>query len=295
MKKLYFTISIDTEPDSSALPTYLLCRVAKEQVTTVLSGDGGDELFYGYNNIKCLIPLAAFDRIFPRFLRKGSMKILYALFGDTKPGLVGKALSYDRYDEMYLISLDGFHRLYFDQLTGRNFDMEHSRIREVYARLEKSVPKKFISAFLEQSLYMPDDVLCKVDRASMACSLEVRPPILDHRVVEFANRLPHEYKYDRRTGGKLVLKKVLERYVPRQLWDRPKQGFSPPVKKWLTCELKEELCDLVSESNIQKEGFFRPEFILQRMEDHLGGIKDNSNFLWSLFCWEKWRKNEESL
>ena len=217
--------------------------------------------------------------------------MLHSLLGNTKIGLIGKALSYDRFDEAYLIRSGIFHRLYFDQLTGREFDITHSRLRDIYTKLNKSVPNKYFSAFLEQAIYMPDDVCCKVDRASMACALEVRPPILDHRIVEFANSLPHEYKYDKKQGGKLILKKVLERYVPRQLWDRPKKGFSPPVKKWLKGELKDELCRLLAPENIEREGFLRSGFIQKRLVDHLAGLKDNNNFLWVIYCWEKWLKN----
>lgn len=277
--------------DNSALPTYLLSRIAKEQVTAVLSGDGGDELFYGYSNMKHLFPFAALDKICPRFLRKSSMCMLHSLLGNTKIGLIGKALSYDRFDEAYLIRSGIFHRLYFDQLTGREFDITHSRLRDIYTKLNKSVPNKYFSAFLEQAIYMPDDVCCKVDRASMACALEVRPPILDHRIVEFANSLPHAYKYDKRQGSKLVLKKVLERYVPRQLWDRPKQGFSPPARNWLKAELRGDLCVMLAPEHIKQEGFLRPEFIQKRLKDHLAGIKDNNNFLWVIYCWEKWLEN----
>ena len=276
--------------DASALPTYLLSKVAKEQVTTALSGDGGDELFYGYNNMKSLFPLARFNNRYPRFLRMSSMKIVHKLFGRTKIGLIGKALSYERFDELYLFCSGVFHRLYFDQLTGRMFDIKESRIRDVYSKLNGSVPDKYFAPFLEQALYMPDDILCKVDRASMACSLEVRPPILDHRIVEFANSLPHEYKYDKNSGGKRILKKVLSKYIPQQLWDRPKKGFSPPVKKWLKNELRNELCALLDPEKIAREKLFYNDFIQKRLQDHLAEIKDNNNFLWLLFCYEKWNE-----
>lgn len=277
--------------DNSALPTYLLSQTAKEQVTTALSGDGGDELFYGYNNLKYIHPVAKIDTLFPRFLRKSSMSFLHFLFGKTKIGTIGKALSYDRFDEACLLRSGVYHRLYFNQLTGRDFDIKKSRIREIYNRLCNNVPNEYFCAFLEQAIYMPDDICCKVDRASMACALEVRPPILDHRIVEFANSLPHEYKYDKKQGGKLILKKVLERYVPRQLWDRPKQGFSSPVGNWMKNELKEELCTLLSPEHIKNERIFCHEFVQTRLKDHFTDVKNNGIFLWLLYCWEKWLKN----
>ena len=139
--------------------------------------------------------------------------------------------------------------------------------------------------------YLPDDICCKVDRASMAHSLEVRPPLLDHRIVEFANALPFHYKYDRRLGGKLVLKKVLERYVPRELWERPKQGFSSPVGDWFRGDLRTEAETLLNPEKLHREWGFQPEYVRSLLEEHFGNRRDTGYWLWILFALELWKKS----
>ena len=277
--------------DDSALPTYLLSGVARKQVVAALSGDGGDELFFGYNNLPALWKVARIDEWVPRPLRRLGGGLLHGLFGWSYPGKCGKAVAYDRMDDAYGVMSGVFNWLNFERLTGRPFHSADFELRKVLKRLEKQVPSRYLAAFLDMAEYLPDDICCKVDRASMAHSLEVRPPLLDHRIVEFANALPFHYKYDRRLGGKLVLKKVLERYVPRELWERPKQGFSSPVGDWFRGALRTEAETLLNPEKLHREWGFRTEYVRSLLEEHFGNRRDTGYWLWILFALELWKKS----
>ena len=182
--------------------------------------------------------------------------------------------------------------LRFEHLTGRRFDSAHSVLRRTLKEFEKQVPSRYLAPFLDMALYLPDDICCKVDRASMAHSLEVRPPLLDHRIVEFAISLPFSYQYDRRHGGKRILKKVLERYIPRTLWDRPKQGFSTPLGDWFRTALKDSSRQLLTPETIHREWNFNPEFIRKLLEDHWLERRNNQYFLWLLYVLAVWQQKK---
>ncbi len=279
--------------DDSAMPTYLLSAVARKQVTTALSGDGGDELFFGYNNLSVLWKFAWIDEYVPRLLRRCGGKILEKLFGTgCLPGRCGAVVSYDRFDDMYGMISGIYSWLRFEHLTGRRFDSAHSVLRRTLKEFEKQVPSRYLAPFLDMALYLPDDICCKVDRASMAHSLEVRPPLLDHRIVEFAISLPFSYQYDRRHGGKRILKKVLERYIPRTLWDRPKQGFSTPLGDWFRTALKDSSRQLLTPETIHREWNFNPEFIRKLLEDHWLERRNNQYFLWLLYVLAVWQQKK---
>ncbi len=278
--------------DDSALPTFLLSAVARKQVTTALSGDGGDELFFGYNNLPALWNVARIDERVPRLLRRWGGGLLHRIFGWNYLGKCGKAVAFDRMDDAYGVMSGIFNWLNFERLTGRPFPSSTFELRKVLNRLKNRVPSRYIAAFLDMAEYLPDDICCKVDRASMAHSLEVRPPLLDHRIVEFANSLPFHCKYDRKQGGKLVLKKVLERYVPRELWDRPKQGFSSPIGDWFKGDLKANAAELLNPEKLHREWGFQPEYVRSLLEDHWSGRKNTAYYLWVLFALEMWRKQK---
>lgn len=278
--------------DDSALPTFLLSAVARKQVTTALSGDGGDELFFGYNNLPALWNVARIDERVPRLLRRWGGGLLHRIFEWNYLGKCGKAVAFDRMDDAYGVMSGIFNWLNFERLTGRPFPSSTFELRKVLNRLKDRVPSRYIAAFLDMAEYLPDDICCKVDRASMAHSLEVRPPLLDHRIVEFANSLPFHCKYDRKQGGKLVLKKVLERYVPRELWDRPKQGFSSPIGDWFKGDLKANAAELLNPEKLHREWGFQPEYVRSLLEDHWSGRKNTAYYLWVLFALEMWRKQK---
>lgn len=278
--------------DSSALPTYLVSEIAREQVTTALSGDGGDEHFFGYSNINCIDYILKWDRRLPGWFRIPFMKILALLFRKTYIGRIAEPLWFDDIDEGYLHSCGCFNGPLFHSLTGHDFDMKTSCLRDAYQNLKDKVQPEYLVPFLEQAIYLPDDILCKVDRAAMACSLEVRPPLLDHRIVEFANNLPFEYKYTKEKGGKIILKKVLSRYIPEKFWNRPKKGFSVPLQNWMGNELKPEMMRLLKKSEVNSIFPVHGQKMIQNIfHDHLAGNNDYSSRLWAFFCLEKWRES----
>ena len=142
---------------------------------------------------------------------------------------------------------------------------------------------------VDQGTYLPDCMLTKVDRASMANSLEVRVPLLDHRVVEYSHTIPETLKY-RDGSGKYILKKLLARYVPQSLFDRPKMGFGVPIAQWFRKELKELLFDYLSPASLKKEGRFDPAVIHRTIDEHLNGTCNHHYRLWTVLMWEMWRE-----
>ena len=141
--------------------------------------------------------------------------------------------------------------------------------------------------------YLPNDILAKVDRASMSVGLEVRAPLLDHRVFEFAARLPLDMKV-RGTEGKRVLRAVLHRHVPPNLVDRPKQGFSIPLASWLRTDFREWATPLLQPSRLRDDGFFRPQPIVDRWMEHQAGSRNNAMILWNVLMFQAWLDQERS-
>ena len=142
---------------------------------------------------------------------------------------------------------------------------------------------------VDQKTYLPDAMLTKVDRASMANSLEIRVPLLDHRVVEFTAGLPEHLKY-RNGTGKYLLKKLLARYLPASLFERPKMGFGVPIDHWLRVELKDLLLDYLSAERLKREGLFNTNFVDKKIKEHLSGQVNHQYRLWPLLMWKMWRE-----
>ena len=137
--------------------------------------------------------------------------------------------------------------------------------------------------------YLPDAMLTKVDRASMAAGLEVRVPLLDHRVVEYTATLPDCYKY-RNGTGKYLLKKLLARYVPPELFQRPKMGFGVPIGEWFKSQLKDLMLDYLSADRLKQKGVFDPSFVDEKIKEHISGRMNHQYRLWSLLMWEMWQE-----
>jgi asparagine synthase (glutamine-hydrolysing) len=166
--------------------------------------------------------------------------------------------------------------------------LPQSRYEETF---EETVDWPLLSRLMrvDQKTYLPDAMLTKVDRASMANSLEIRVPLLDHRVVEFTAGLPEHFKY--RNGiGKYLLKKLLARYLPVSLFERPKMGFGVPIDHWLRFELKDLLLDYLSAERLRKEGLFNTNFVDKKIKEHLSGQVNHQYRLWPLLMWEMWRE-----
>ncbi len=287
--------------DFSIFPTYLVSRMARAKVTVALSGDGGDEVFGGYEHYQAQklgrIPGAA---LFGR-----AASALTGAFppSDKKKGAWNKARRYARglaMDKasrhlrwMMFLSAREKRKLYgpglLEPLAGLREVREREPFEAVFARL-RDFDRTTAELYLDLKTYLVDDILVKVDRMSMATSLEARTPLLDHKVVEFAFSLPGSWKVHG-LETKHIFKKTMERLLPRENIYRRKEGFSIPIKHWLKDELRGMLLDHLSEERIRREGLFNPAAITQMVDRHLAGKENYSHQLWALLVFEIWKEN----
>jgi asparagine synthase (glutamine-hydrolysing) len=280
--------------DSSQIPTYLVSKLARSRVTVTLSGDGGDELFGGYG--RYLRSRAIWNALesLPQFARKPSARILQALgrllpnqkggvrLGDKAYRLAGYVAAGDR-EQVYWWALSHWQ------------DPAHVVLntREPHTVLNSMRSAADVGGFEECMMltdlvnYLPDDVLTKVDRASMAVSLEARVPLLDHRVVEFAWKLPLRFKI-RRGITKWILRHVLYEYVPKDLIERPKMGFGVPMASWLRGPLRGWAEDLLSESSLRQHGLLEVGPIRNKWAEHISGARNWQYLLWDVLVFQDW-------
>jgi len=300
--------SIYDEPfaDSSQIPTYLVSKIAKQHVTVCLSGDGGDELFSGYNRYMWLASLWNKLKIMPTWLRNLIGKLLdipspvvwdklYSIIklgnSDQNFRLIGLKVQ----KLAGLLKESSINNSYDHLLSfwSNRTDLLLPSAYSAYSNIPQHFPatSNFIddAMFWDQTSYLPGDNLTKVDRASMAVSLETRLPLLSHEVVELSWRFPLSHKVKQNTG-KRVLRKVLDRYVPSELIDRPKMGFSVPIAKWLRADLKSWAEDLLFSKSLFDETFSLAE-IQKTWKEHQSGSYDHSNRLWTLLMLMSWKSN----
>ena len=295
--------------DSSAIPTFLVSHLTRRQVTVALSGDGGDEQFAGYVRYWSTRSMANSFHRFPLPVRKmlsrmlGSIptpwvekcylpwhrflpqRLRVANFPDKWQKLI-KLMDQTRISELYRMTICLWSAQETSDMLSQ--DLPRSRYEETF---EETADWPLLSRLMrvDQKTYLPDAMLTKVDRASMAASLEVRVPLLDHRVVEFSAALPEIYKY-RNGTGKYLLKKLLAKYLPTELFERPKMGFGIPIDRWLRVELKDLLLDYLSTERLKREGIFNTDLVEKKVKEHLSGRTNHQYRLWSLLMWEMWRE-----
>ena len=291
--------------DPSQLPTYLVSRLAREQVTVALSGDGGDELFGGYNRyIRGPDLISALSRI-PRVFRKPLSGLITRLRPDRWEPLLKRAgigekerLLGEKIYKTAAVMGDGSpHEMYLT-LLGVGIKSPTSVLSgspDLSDILESEDPTYLLDSrarmmLIDQLHYLPGDLLAKVDRASMANSLEVRVPILDHRVVEFSWRVPVEAKISGKEG-KRILRDLLHRLVPRELVDRPKVGFTPPTADWLRGPLKEWAADLLAQDRITRQGVLDPQGVTKCWGTFLKGRDDLTLGVWALVQFQAWAEH----
>ena len=292
--------------DSSQIPTFLVSELARRHVTVSLSGDAGDELFGGYNRYIMGPRLRRRMRLVPRFIGQGVARSIRAFpphvwarwFAAASPLLPNRLRVSFPGDKLYKVA---------DMLG--NTDPQKIFLRLIACGPPGSLviggaePVTFVSdrklwndlpdftramMYMDLVSYLPDDILVKVDRAAMGVSLESRIPFLDHRVVEFAWRLPESMKIEG-LQGKQVIRKILYKYVPRELIERPKTGFGIPVDYWLRGPLRDWAEALLDEGRLKKEGYFDPAPIRQKWADHLSG-RDYRGFLWGILMFQAWQE-----
>ena len=292
--------------DSSQIPTYLVSKLAKEKVDVCLSGDGGDELFGGYNRhfwVRSIWDKVRFLPTFSRYLLfyaitslspykwdklfKSSTSFLPSRFQTSQPGdkmhKLANVITANSPDEMYKSLVSHWQNPESLVLGAKEIETILTQQFSLIDSLE--IEEKMM--FLDSITYLSDDILTKVDRSAMAVSLETRIPLLDHRVVELAWRLPLEMKINH-GNGKHILRKLLFKYVPRDLVERPKMGFSVPINSWLRGPLNEWAEDLLSTSKLKKEGFFSPDEIKKKWEEHKSGRRDWQHQLWNVLIFQAW-------
>jgi asparagine synthase (glutamine-hydrolysing) len=292
--------------DSSQIPTYLVSKLARRSVTVSLSGDGGDELFGGYNRYSLTRRIWNSMRLFPAPLRRVAAFSLRALpperidaaFRMLRGLIPRKFIPSAPGDKAHklatLLNLQSPESLYYRALShwdDPGFVVANSRepstIRDSIEELSASLDFEEVMMATDLLTYLPDDVLTKVDRASMAVSLEGRVPLLDHRVVEFAWRLPRRFKIRGRVS-KWILRQVLNKYVPQRLIERPKMGFGVPVDRWLRGPLRDWAEDLLSEKNLSWHGFFNVAPIREKWQEHLSGDHNRQYLLWDVLVFQDW-------
>lgn len=290
--------------DSSQIPTYLVSKMTREHVTVALSGDGGDELFSGYTRYLVASKFNKFLFGQPQLIRKAEACVLESIppagwdvIGriipkGKRPTLLGdklhklaKVLGVPK-DQFYQSLISHWHDA--ESIIIGNDDAEENSIWNSRRALDIH---NFIDRmqYLDILTYLPDDILTKVDRASMAVSLEARVPLLDHRVVDFAWKLPQHMKI-RNGQGKWLLRQVLHKYVPQELIERPKMGFGVPIDSWLRGPLREWAEDLLSVKSLNEGGIFRPEPIREKWQEHLSGRRNWQYLIWDILMFQAWQK-----
>ncbi len=283
--------------DASAIPTYFLCQHLRKDVTVALSGDGGDELFLGYNRYQRLAKRHAVHELVNRLPIAGLLADSSRRRSMRRQGILGRIINMLEdsglpVHEQFTASSAVFSRSARSELYNDNY-RQRFLTNTVLDRVEDLFEQFSIKTFQEQvghvdqNLYMVDDILSKVDIASMAASLEVRAPLLDYKVVEFAAALPLSYK-QHRMQGKVILKSLLADYIPRELVDKPKQGFAVPVADWIRTNMRE----MTNELLLSPTGFIAKHFDQKKIEgllsSHMSGRQCFKDQLFPLLCLGLW-------
>ena len=286
--------------DSSLIPTYLLSEFTRHHVKVALGGDGGDELFAGYSTLQAHRLVEYYERMLPGFVRHRMIpwvidrmpvsfdnisfdfKLRRFVAGRAVPPVVRHHQwmgSFSQTDKPKL--LKPWAELRERDVYQVAFEHEHnSQAKEDVNRL----------LYCDLKMYLENDILPKVDRASMANSLEVRVPLLNHTLVEYASQIPHSLKLHGMTT-KYILRRALKDQLPKSILARGKKGFNMPVAKWFAGPLRPLVEDMLSESRLKREGYFEPAYVKQLMDEHMSGYRDHRKLLWTLLVFELWHEH----
>ena len=290
--------------DSSALPTYRVCELAKKQVTVVLSGDGGDENLAGYRRYRWHTYEERMRSMLPLSIRRPLFGFLGAAYpkADWAPKVFRakstlEAMARDS-AEGYLHSVSILSNQMRSSLFSADLkrDLQGYRAIEVFRRYARQAPTDHplsLVQYLDMKTYLPGDILTKVDRASMAHALEVRVPILDHKLVDWISTLPPELKL-RGREGKYIFKKALESYLPKEILYRPKMGFSIPLASWFRGPLKQRVRDSILGETMSGSGLFERSYLETLVNQHQSGRRDYSASIWTLMMFDAFLRKSES-
>ena len=285
--------------DTSIFPTYLVSKLARQQVKVVLSGDGGDELFAGYDTYIAekmyrfygRLPRTLRQQVLPKFAewlppqpaKKGlTNKVKRMIEG----GALNPSLQHTRW--MMFLNSSEKNALYRSDLQATLKDNLTENYLSDYFELASQFDKLAQQQYVDIKTYLADDILTKVDRMSMATSIETRVPLLDYHIVEFAMNLPPHMKLNG-SRTKSILRKAVRNLVPDLILEKPKQGFSVPMKHWLRTSLKPMMLDLLSKDSIHAHGYFDHQIVSRWIQEHLDERVNHSHRLWSLMVFELWR------
>ncbi len=285
--------------DSSVVPTYFLSRFAREHVKVVLGGDGGDEIFAGYPTLQAHRLIEYYERWVPFSLRARVVPRIIDALPVSKDNI-----SFDFKAKRFIggrgVPLASRHHRWLGSFTPqdkaelfvpelRQDEMDTYEIAYAHQRRCDADETMNQLLYMDQKLYLEGDILTKVDRASMASSLEVRVPLLNHRLAEYVAEVPHELKL-RRFQTKFLLKKAMKGILPKEILARPKKGFNVPVAYWINSSLKELVRDQLSEEKIKREGFFDATYVQKLVKEHADGTRDHRKLLWTLLVFELWHE-----
>lgn len=278
--------------DSSQIPTALVAGIARQHVIVCLSGDGGDELFCGYDRYEEMQQRWRAISRWPRGFRSAAARVARSLASRVPSAIACRKLSTLAEFACLRNPLEMYTRFNTHWRDAERLVVRDDRLSESTdesVAIPESISDRFVETmmYLDARTYLPDDILVKVDRASMAVGLEVRVPLLDQRVVELAWRLPQDVKV-RDGQSKWVLRQVLDRYVPRHLTERPKMGFGVPIDTWLRGPLRDWAEELLSADRLRREGLLHPEPIRARWREHLSGRYNWQYLLWDVLMFQAW-------
>jgi asparagine synthase (glutamine-hydrolysing) len=284
--------------DSSAIPTSLVCGLARNQVTVALSADGGDEVFAGYNRYDYLMKHGNLLNQIPSPLRKAAYGIMGTVTADKIPILKHKYNFHNRYEKLKSLLQDpsaenmmlSLSKQYNDKQLENLFKKNILPLDTAYKsnqlKQEYYSPLSYMMA-IDYQTYLVDDILQKVDRASMSVSLEAREPFIDQHIIEWAAQLPDSYKYHK-GEKKYILKEIVHKYIPKSMMDRPKMGFAIPIENWLMKDLKEKVLYYLKEDKIEHQEIFDVNAVKQLTDGFYSGKKELALKVWYLLMFQMW-------
>jgi asparagine synthase (glutamine-hydrolysing) len=284
--------------DSSAIPTTLVSKMARKDVTVALSADGGDEIFAGYNRYDFMVRYGKKLNKIPSFLRNSLVGVMNNVSSESLPILKNKYNFHNRYEKLKTVLKDPSKKEIMLSLSQQFTNKQMSKImKNNFSELETMYQSNELLKESNSSLsymmaidfqtYLLDDILQKVDRATMTHSLEGREPFLDHRILEFAAQLPDNFKYNNGIK-KRILKDITHQYIPQKLLDRPKMGFAIPIASWLNNQLKDYVEEYINEDRIVKQGIFNWSYICQLKTSFYSGRKEYDTKLWYFLTFQMW-------
>ena len=289
--------------DSSAMPTYRVCELARKHVTVALSGDGGDELFAGYRRYKMHLAEDKVRNTLPLSLRKSIFGPLGKLYPklDWAPKFLRAKTTFQSmamdtvegyYNSMSILRADERAKLFSKDYQASLNGYSSLDVFRRYGDKVKHLDSMKIAQYIDMKTYLVGDILTKVDRASMAHSLEVRVPLLDHKFVEWAFKTPSEHNLHNGIG-KYSFKHALEPHLPEDVLYRKKMGFAVPLADWFKGPLKERLYDRLLSSEMQQSGYFNQKQMKKLIDDHVSGMRDNSAPLWTSMMFESFLRQQD--